>query len=99
MKKLTAALCLLALLVSMLAACGTTAAPETTQATETTAAPTAEATTEAATEAPAKAASVRLGAMTGPTGIGMVKLFDDADQNAVYDIFKEKYKDVLTFEE
>lgn len=83
MKKLTAALCLLALLVSMLAACGTTAAPETTQATETTAAPTAEATTEAATEAPAKAASVRLGAMTGPTGIGMVKLFDDADQNAV----------------
>lgn len=82
MKKLTAALCLLALLVSMLAACGTTAAPETTQATETTAAPTAEATTEAATEAPAKAASVRLGAMTGPTGIGMVKLFDDADQDA-----------------
>lgn len=82
MKKLTAALCLLALLVSMLAACGTTAAPETTQATEATAAPTAEATTEAATEAPAKAASVRLGAMTGPTGIGMVKLFDDADQNA-----------------
>lgn len=82
MKKLTAALCLLALLVSMLAACGATAAPETTQATETTAAPTAEATTEAATEAPAKAASVRLGAMTGPTGIGMVKLFDDADQNA-----------------
>lgn len=82
MKKLTAALCLLALLVSMLAACGTTAAPETTQATETTAAPTAEATAEAATEAPAKAASVRLGAMTGPTGIGMVKLFDDADQNA-----------------
>lgn len=82
MKKLIAALCLLALLVSMLAACGTTAAPETTQATETTAAPTAEATTEAATEAPAKAAPVRLGAMTGPTGIGMVKLFDDADQNA-----------------
>lgn len=81
MKKLTAALCLLALLVSMLAACGTTAAPETTQATETTAAPTAEATTEAAAEAPAEAAPVRLGAMTGPTGIGMVKLFDDADQD------------------
>lgn len=81
MKKLTAALCLLALLVSMLAACGTTAAPETTQATETTAAPTAEATTEAATEAPAEATPVRLGAMTGPTGIGMVKLFDDAGQD------------------
>lgn len=84
MKKLTAALCLLALLVSMLAACGTTAAPETTQAPEPTAESTteaAEATTEAAAEAPAEAAPVRLGAMTGPTGIGMVKLFDDADQD------------------
>ena len=81
MKKLTAALCLLALLLSMLAGCGTSAAPETTA--ETTAAPeTTQAPTEEATQAPAETVPVRLGAMTGPTGIGMVKLFDDADQDA-----------------
>lgn len=83
MKKITAIFCLLALTVGLLAGCGsaapeTTAAPETAAA-ETTAAPetTAETTAEAA-EAPV---TVRLGAMTGPTGIGMVKLFRTADED------------------
>lgn len=84
MKKLTALACLLAMLIS-LAACAAASAPETTAAPETAAteAPTTE-TTEASTEAPTEAAvPVRLGAMTGPTGIGMVKLFDDADKDTV----------------
>lgn len=82
MKKLTALACLLAMLIS-LTACAAASAPETTAAPETAAteAPTTEAT-EASTEAPTEAAvPVRLGAMTGPTGIGMVKLFDDADKD------------------
>lgn len=80
MKKMTALACLLAMLIS-LTACTAASAPETTAAPETAAteAPTTEASTEAATEA---AVPVRLGAMTGPTGIGMVKLFDDADKDA-----------------
>ena len=79
MKKLTALACLLAMLIS-LTACAAASAPETTAAPETAAteAPTTEASTEAPTEA---AVPVRLGAMTGPTGIGMVKLFDDADKD------------------
>lgn len=82
MKKLTALACLLVMLIS-LTACAAASAPETTAAPETAAteAPTTEAT-EASTEAPTEAAvPVRLGAMTGPTGIGMVKLFDDADKD------------------
>lgn len=82
MKKLTALACLLAMLIS-LTACAAASAPETTAAPETAAteAPTTEAT-EASTETPTEAAvPVRLGAMTGPTGIGMVKLFDDADKD------------------
>ena len=82
MKKLTALACLLAMLIS-LTACAAASTPETTAAPETAAteAPTTEAT-EASTEAPTEAAvPVRLGAMTGPTGIGMVKLFDDADKD------------------
>lgn len=79
MKKLTALACLLAMLIS-LTACAAASTPETTAAPETatTEAPTTEASTEAPTEA---AVPVRLGAMTGPTGIGMVKLFDDADKD------------------
>ena len=76
MKKLTAFACLLAMLIS-LTACGAASAPETTAVPETTETPTTEAT-EAPTEA---AVPVRLGAMTGPTGIGMVELFDDADKD------------------
>ena len=81
MKKLISVLCLLAMLAS-LAACGAPAA----ETTAPTASPATEAVTEApteTTEAPTEApVPVRLGAMTGPTGIGMVKLFDDADRNA-----------------
>ena len=78
MKKMTALACLLAMLIS-LTACAAASTPETT-APETAAA--TEAPTTEATEAPAEAAvPVRLGAMTGPTGIGMVKLFDDADKD------------------
>ena len=83
MKKLTAIVCLLALSMTLFAGCGSTApvettAPVTTAAPETTV-PETTIETAAPTEAPVE---VRLGAMTGPTGIGMVKLFDAADQNA-----------------
>ena len=78
MKKLTALACLLAMLIS-LTACAAASTPETTAAPETV---VTEAPTTEATEAPTEAAvPVRLGAMTGPTGIGMVKLFDDADKD------------------
>ena len=83
MKKLTAILCLLALTLGLLAGCGN-AAPETSAAPETTAGTAVETTTETTAEttaAPTKApVTVRLGAMTGPTGIGMVKLFRAADE-------------------
>lgn len=78
MKKMTVLACLLAMLIS-LTACAATSTPETTAAPETV---VTEAPTTEATEAPTEAAvPVRLGAMTGPTGIGMVKLFDDADKD------------------
>ena len=78
MKKMTALACLLAMLIS-LTACAAASTPETTAAPETV---VTEAPTTEATEAPTEAAvPVRLGAMTGPTGIGMVKLFDDADKD------------------
>lgn len=78
MKKMTALACLLAMLIS-LTACAAASTPETTAAPETA---VTEAPTTEATEAPTEAAvPVRLGAMTGPTGIGMVRLFDDADKD------------------
>ena len=78
MKKMTVLACLLAMLIS-LTACAAASTPETTAAPETV---VTEAPTTEATEAPTEAAvPVRLGAMTGPTGIGMVKLFDDADKD------------------
>ena len=78
MKKMTVLACLLAMLIS-LTACAAASTPETTAAPETV---VTEAPTTEAAEAPAEAAvPVRLGAMTGPTGIGMVKLFDDADKD------------------
>ena len=83
MKKITSILCLLALTVGLLAGCGSTSGTATTA--ETTAAPAAETTVETTAETTAAptepAVPVRLGAMTGPTGIGMVKLFQTADEN------------------
>lgn len=83
MKKITSILCLLALTVGLLAGCGSTSG--TTATAETTAAPAAETTVETTAETTAAptepAVPVRLGAMTGPTGIGMVKLFRTADEN------------------
>lgn len=70
-KKLTALALALALLFA-LAACG---AP--VEATEAPAEPT-EAPVAAAEEA-AEAVTVRLAALTGPTAMGMAKLFSDAD--------------------
>lgn len=65
------------LLAALLVGCGAKSAPETTAATETetTAAPVE---TEAAVPE-ADDVTVRLGAMTGPTGIGMVKVWKDGD--------------------
>ena len=79
MKRILALVCLLALLLT---ACGTqtaTKAPETqapTAAPETT---VPETTAPATTEAPAEPVTVRLGALTGPTAMGMVKLLKDSD--------------------
>ena len=86
MKKMTAMFCLLTLMLGLLAGCGQSA-PETTaaatEATVETTAETAPETTEETTAAPTEAVvPVRLGAMTGPTGIGMVKLFQTADETA-----------------
>ena len=77
MKKVLAILCLAALLLT---ACGTPA-PTATTAPETAAPSTAapETTAPETTEAPAEPFTVRLGALTGPTAMGMVKLFKDSD--------------------
>ena len=84
MKKMITMMMVAVLALSMLAGCGSTSGTATTA--ETTAAPAAETTVETTAETTAAptepAVPVRLGAMTGPTGIGMVKLFDDADQDA-----------------
>lgn len=79
MKKYIACICLLALTLGLLGGCGTAPAPETIPETapetavETTTAPETTETTE-------EAVTVRLGAMTGPTGMGMVRLFETADK-------------------
>ena len=80
MKKLTAILCLAALLLSCFAGCAKTETPAPTAAP--TQAPAAETTapTTAPTEAPEEPVTVRLGALTGPTAMGMVKLLKDSDQ-------------------
>lgn len=75
-QKLTALALALALLFS-LAACGAPAAETPVEATEAPAEPT-EAPVAAAEEA-AEAVTVRLAALTGPTAMGMAKLFSDAD--------------------
>ena len=75
-QKLTALALALALLFS-LAACGAPAAEAPVEATEAPAEPT-EAPVAAAEEA-AEAVTVRLAALTGPTAMGMAKIFSDAD--------------------
>ena len=81
MKKWIACICLLALTLGLLGGCGTAPAPETIPETapettvETTTAPETTETTE-------EAVTVRLGAMTGPTGMGMVRLFETADESS-----------------
>lgn len=82
MKKLTSLLCILALMLSVLAGCGNaqpaeTTAPETTAETTVETVPETVSETEAAV--PADDVTVRLGALTGPTAMGMVKLLKDAD--------------------
>ena len=74
-QKLTALALALALILA-LAACGAPAA-EPPAATEAPAEPTAE-SAPAAGE-PAEAVTVRLAALTGPTAMGMAKIFSDAD--------------------
>ena len=84
MKKWIACMCLLSLTLGLLAGCGTASAPETIPETapETTVETTVETTAAPETTgAPAEEhVTVRLGAMTGPTGMGMVKLFETADE-------------------
>ena len=83
MKKITALL-LAALLLLALAGCGAPAAcrceaPAVSIPGAATAEPTAAPTAEPAAAASAEPVAVRLGALTGPTAMGMVKLFSDAD--------------------
>lgn len=74
MKKITALFCIFALLAALMAGCGTSA-PQQTTAPETT-----ETTPETSeTEASSDAVTIRIGALTGPTAMGMVKLFKAAD--------------------
>ena len=76
-QKLTALALALALLFA-LAACGAPAATDApVEATEAPAEPT-EAPVAAAEEA-AEAVTVHLAALTGPTAMGMAKIFSDAD--------------------
>ena len=94
MKKLCSLLCVMALLISVMAGCGTaeapaesTAAPETTAETvpETTAAP---AETEAAETAEAPAAAgvdVRVATMKGPTAMGLAHFMSQAQEGALTD--------------
>ena len=80
MKKCIACICLLALTLGLLGGCGTAPTPETIP--ETAPETTVETTAAPETAAPAQeAVTVRLGAMTGPTGMGMVRLFETADEN------------------
>lgn len=88
MKKILAVICAFAMLAALLTGCAagkaespavTEVVPEATAASETTVAPETEATTEAPAEAAAEEVTVRLGALTGPTAMGMVKVFRDAE--------------------
>lgn len=75
-QKLTALALALALLFA-LAACGAPAATDApVEATEAPAEPTAAPV--AAAEEAAEAVTVRLAALTGPTAMGMAKIFSDA---------------------
>ena len=75
MKKQIAILLLAALLLSLWG-CAAQQPQPTAAPTETTAAPTE--TTAAPTETTPAPVPLRVGVMTGPTGIGMVKLMEDA---------------------
>jgi len=90
MKKATAILSIL--LAALLALTACSAAPETSEATPTaTPAPTeAEATAEPTVTPGAEtsgAYTLNVAALLGPTGIGMVKLMDDADSGLYADQF------------
>jgi NitT/TauT family transport system substrate-binding protein len=79
MKKPLALMLLAALTLALLAGCGAQTAPAPMAAPAVTAAPPAE--TPAPTEAPApETVTVRIGALTGPTAMGMAKLLHDAAQ-------------------
>ncbi|MGI6298431.1 MAG: ABC transporter substrate-binding protein [Saccharofermentanales bacterium] len=90
---------MLACLVLLVSACGTAATTTAAATAPTTTAPTTAATTSATTAAtssttsattePAGAETVRIAALKGPTGIGMVKLMEDAAG--------QKTKDKYTF--
>lgn len=83
-KNLLCAAVAAALAVSMLSGCGSSSAEETTAAAEETSAEaeSTEAASEAESETAAEAADtdktvVRVGALSGPTAMGMVKLMED----------------------
>ena len=80
MKKPLALILSAALALSLLAGCGAApAAPTPTEAPAVTAAPPEETAAPAPTEAPApESVTVRIGALTGPTAMGMAKLLHDA---------------------
>lgn len=75
MKRIISVLCVMALVLSMLAACGSGAPVATTPTEEPVQETTEEVVRE--TEEAVEALTVRLGALTGPTAISMVKAWHD----------------------
>lgn len=79
MKRVLSIVAMLALMLALLAGCGVNQPAQTTAA-ETQAASPVETAPEATEAVPAgEPVTVRLGALTGPTAMGMVKLFKDGD--------------------
>lgn len=84
MKRFVSILCIAAMLLTLLAGCGSTKSAEPTSV-ETT----AETAPETAPQTTAAPVTVRLGAMTGPTGIGMVKVFADGDAGVTENVYEK----------
>lgn len=76
MKRFFAFIFALAMLLSVLSGCGAQAPVPSTE-------PVVEETLPPETKAPEEEVTVRLGALTGPTAMGMVKIFKDADNGEV----------------
>lgn len=82
MKRFISFLCVFTMLLALLTACGGEKPAETTAAAT-------EAAVETVPETTAAPVTVRLGAMTGPTGIGMVKVFAEGDAGTTANLYEK----------